>query len=177
MRKVLTIISAIILTLSSCKKIDKLTNFYMENSVAITISSSDFASLNADIWSYEAENNITELCSNNKTNEESIKSISLNRFTIYISSPDSQTFDFIQSLEVFVNASGIEEKKIAWVQNNSKTEVKKLVLNISDDDIKDYIIDNNLILHSLITRSDSVFSNVIIRFDYSYTITANLSGI
>ena len=177
MRKVLTIISAIILTLSSCKKIDKLTNFYMENSVAITISSSDFASLNADIWSYEAENNITELCSNNKTNEESIKSISLDRFTVYISSPGTQTFDFIQSLEVFVNASGLEEKKIAWVQNNLKTGVKKLVLDINDDDIQDYITDKNLILHSLITGSDSIFSNVIIRYDYSYIITANLSGI
>ncbi|NQU31607.1 MAG: hypothetical protein HQ521_00085 [Bacteroidetes bacterium] len=177
MRKILTIFSAIIITLSSCKKIDKLTNFYMDNTNTIAISSSDFASLNADIWSYEVENSITELCSNNNTNEESIKSISLDRFTVYISSPDPKTFDFIQSLEIFVNASGLEEKKIAWVQNNSKTGVKKLVLDISDDDIQDYIIDNNLILHSLITGSDSIFSNVIIQYDYSYVITANLSGI
>ena len=113
MKNIILLFSIILLTYSSCKEIDKLTHFYMDYTSNITVESTFFIDIPFDIWTPDIPTNSEETFQNNNTRTDLIEEITLTEMKMNITSPASQSFDFLKSIEIYISAEGIEEKRIS----------------------------------------------------------------
>ncbi len=174
MKRALFIFIATVMIYSSCKKIDMLTNFYMDYTSSIIIDPIQDPISNIEIWTYSINDSLSELCQANSTNKESIKHILLNRFSADIKSPDTMSFNFAHSINIYINSKGMEQKKIAWTDEIQIVGLQTLNFNVSDDDIKDYI-NNDFVLVCQLSVNEKTSNQVELCFDYTYLVTSNLN--
>jgi hypothetical protein len=77
------------------------------------------------------------------TNKDRVKSIFLNDLTLTITSPASEDFSFLNSLEVFISSLNHSEKKVAFKENIDTSPGAHLVCDMVDGDIQEFIKDEN----------------------------------
>jgi len=139
MKKALILLSVIILTYGSCKEIDQLTHFAIEYTDEITIESTFFVDIPFDVWTPNIPTNSDEVFSNNNTNTDLVEEINLTEMSMTVTSPDTQTFDFLSSIEIYISAEGVDEIKIAWYDDIPQTGLKSISLETSEEDLKEFI--------------------------------------
>ena len=122
----------------SCDIIDELTKFNIDYKTQVTIPSSTGINLPFDILTPDTETNSESEFESNDTRKDLIEEIKLTQLQLEITSPSDADFSFLESIEVFISADGLEEIMIA-----SKTEVPEtsslLDLEIVDVDLKEYV--------------------------------------
>lgn len=155
MRKyVLILIGAMVL--ASCNKLDELTKFNMDYNTQVTIPSTTGINLPFDVLTPDTETNSESTFASNDTRKDLIEEIKLTVLQLDITAPTEADFSFLESIEVFIAAEGLEEVKIA-----SKTMVPEAVstldLEVSDIDLKEYIKKDTYTLR-LNTVTDEVMS-------------------
>lgn len=133
---VLILIAAIIL--ASCSKLDELTKFNMDYNTQVTIPSTTGINLPVDILTPDTETNSESTFESNDTRKDLIEEIKLTALQLNITTPTESDFSFLESIDVFISAEGLDEIKIA-----SKTMVPETVstldLDVTDIDLKEYI--------------------------------------
>lgn len=106
---------------TSCDKIkdalDELTKFEMEYNKSITISSTVNINIPFDIITPEIESNSESTFESNNTHKDLIEEIKLIELNLELTSPEENDFGFIKSLEIYITAEGLEETKIAWIED------------------------------------------------------------
>lgn len=177
MKKLILIISAILITYGSCKEIDKLTHFNMDYTSNITVESTIFIDVPLDIWTPDISTNSQTTFENNNTQTNLIEEIILTQMNMNITSPNSQTFDFLKTIEVYIDADGLDEKKIAWLLDIPQTGLKKIILDISEDDLKDYIKKDEYKLRSHTVTRQLISKSTGIEIKSSFFVDANILGI
>ncbi len=177
MKKLFFIVSAILLTYGSCKEIDKLTHFNMDYTSNITVESTFFVDVPFDIWTPDIPTNSETTFENNDTRTDLIEEIILTQMNMNITSPDSQTFDFLKTIEVYIDADGLDEKKIAWLLDIPQTGLKEIILEISDDDLKDYIKKDKYKLRSHTVTRQLISKSTDIEIKSSFFVDASILGI
>jgi len=177
MKKLILILAVIILTYGSCKEIDKLTHFNMDYTSDITISSSFFVDIPFDIWTPDIPTNSTTTFENNDTRTDLIEEITLTNMSMTITSPATQTFDFLKTIEIYINAEGVDEKKIAWIENIPQTGLTKITLTTVDDDLKDYIKKDEYKLRSRTVTRQMISKSTDIEIKSSFFVDAKILGI
>lgn len=124
--------------LSNCSKLDELTKFDMDYDTQVTIPSTTGINLPFDVLTPDTETNSESTFESNDTRKDLIEEIKLTKLQLVISSPSDADFSFLESIDIFISADGLEELKIA-----SKVEVPETVsaldLEVSDADLKEYI--------------------------------------
>ena len=155
MRKYISIIVLAVL-ISNCSKLDELTKFDMDYDTQVTIPSSAGINLPFDVLTPDTETNSESTFESNDTRKDLIEEIKLTKLQLVITSPSETDFSFLESIEVFISADGLDEIRIA-----SKTEVPETVstldLEVSDTDLKEYIKKDNYSLR-LNTVTDEAMS-------------------
>ncbi len=151
-------ISVIILAvlISNCSKLDELTKFNMDYDTQVTIPSTAGINLPFDVLTPETETNSESTFESNDTRKDLIEEIKLTKLQLVITAPSDADFSFLESIEVYISAAGLDEIKIA-----SKVEVPETVstldLEVSDVDLKEYIKKDNYSLR-LNTVTDEAMS-------------------
>lgn len=124
--------------LSNCSKLDELTKFDVDYDTQVTIPSTTGINLPFDVLTPDTETNSESTFESNDTRKDLIEEIKLTKLQLFISSPSDADFSFLESIDIFISADGLEELKIA-----SKVEVPETVsaldLEVSDADLKEYI--------------------------------------
>lgn len=137
MRKILYFLSLLTL-LFGCDKIDELTKFNLDYETQVTIPSSAGINLPFDVLTPETETDSETKFNSNDTRKDLIEEIKLTELQLVITLPSDADFSFLESIEVYISADGLEEIKIA-----SKLDVPEtpstLDLEVSDVDLKEYI--------------------------------------
>lgn len=123
----------------SCDKLDELTKFDMEYSQRATIPSSTGVNLPFDIFTPEMETNSESTFAVNDTRKDLIEEITLTELELFIVSPDTADFSFLNSIEVYISADGLEEILIASLDEVPEEVGNRITLNTSDADLKEYI--------------------------------------
>ena len=177
MKKMLLIIVGLMLIYGSCKVIDKLTHFNMDYNSTITIKSSFFIDVPFDVWTPDIPTDSKQSFENNDTRTDLIEVISLTKLNMNIKSPADQTFDFLKSIEIYINADGLDEKKIAWINDIPKTGVKSISLETSSDDLKDYIKKDNYSLRTHSVTRELISKNTDVDINSSFFVDAKILGI
>ncbi len=90
-----------------------------------------------------------------------------------LSSSDTldNNMEYIESIEVFITANDMQEKKIAWLDKLPEEIKTSISLDFSDDDLKDYIVDKDYAINIRIINKSTI--NIKASIDFSYTIYIN----
>lgn len=177
MRTSLLIISILLVTFTSCKKIKKLTNFYLDYETEINVNTSQQLNNDFSIWTFKIQKDSITAFSENNSNIESTETVELYSLGICLVSPENGNLDFIDKVEVLINAVDQEQKKIAWIDSNPTKGLTSFKLNISDDDIKAYVIDNQFVFHIYIVTNTNINIDNLLKLKSSFFITTYLTDI
>ena len=129
----------IVLVCSSCEQLSRLTQFDLTYDEAVVIPSSMNMALPFDVVTPDVETNSESQFSVNKTQTDLIEAISLKELRLTLKVPQTGDFSFLDAIHVFIAADGLPEKEIAWKTNIPDTVGNELVLDVTNDDVMEYI--------------------------------------
>ena len=104
---------------------------------------------------------------------ENIRSIKLSDAKIYVLT-NGYNFDPVNRAELFIATGTLEEKKIAWLDTipEGATMVE---LKLTDDDLKDYLLEDNFILRARGYLESRVDKEVHMKANLRYLIRGDFS--
>jgi len=177
MKKLLLTLNALLILLTGCDKIDELTQFNLEYSQTIVIPSSTGIDLPFNISTPEIESNSESTFSSNNTHKDLIEEITLTEMKLTLSSPENGDFGFLKSIEIFISAEGVPEQKIAWNENIPDDIEKKLQLETSDIDLKEFIKKEKFKLRLNTVTDEIITSDHHIEVNSIFFVDAKILGI
>ena len=129
---------ALILT-SACNKINDALTFQLDYTTKVSYSPSSGINLPFDILTPEITTNSETEFSSRNTNKDLIDKVTLKELKMTITSPSNQRFDFLSSVEVYIQASGLGELKIAEITNVPDNIGTVINLTVAGNDLAPYI--------------------------------------
>ena len=131
-------ITAILFTVA-CKKVNDLLTFQVGYTSKVSIPATSSINLPFDLFTPSITTNSETEFSSRNTNKNLIDKITLNQMKLTITSPTDQRFDFLSSVEVYIQADGLGELKIAESINIPDNIGNVLALTVAGNDIAPYI--------------------------------------
>ncbi len=183
MKKQFLIIAAIALLTASCSLIDKLddltkfdlpydTSFNIEASVDVPLPAGQTLSIPTPPISTNSETQFEV----NKTAKNLIEEIKLKKLSLTISAPEDGNFDFINSIDLYINAEGMDETKIASATDIPKGS-KEINLTVNDVDLTPYITGNEISFKATTVTGEIVTQNIDIDLHSVFHVDAKILGI
>jgi len=169
-------IFALVILLVSCDKLDELTKFDIDYDTQVSIPSSAGINLPFDIFTPETETNSESKFESNDTRKDLIEEIKLTRLKLNIISPSDADFSFLESIEVYISADGIDEIKIAEKTDVSETATI-LDLDIVDVDLKEYIKADSYNLRLNTVTDEAMSSDHVIDVHSTFFVDAKILGL
>ena len=166
--KALLLLSTILMVLAQCKKFDEYTKFEMEYEESVVIPSSTSKLLPFNLFTPKIETNSESTFEVNDTRKDLVESIQLTNITLTITDPDNANFSFLESIEVYLSAEGLDEIKVAWEDPVPEDTGNELVLETTDMNLEAYIKKDEFKLR-LKTVTDELLSK-----DYHIDVHATL---
>ncbi|MBL7816044.1 MAG: hypothetical protein JNL70_13590 [Saprospiraceae bacterium] len=141
MLKKLVLVSSLFIVLLStaCKKINEALTFQLGYTSKITYNPSSSINLPFDLFTSDITTNSETEFSTRNTNKDLIDKITLKELKLTITSPTDQRFDFLSSVEVYIQATDLGELKIAESVNIPESVGNTLTLTVASNDIAPYI--------------------------------------
>ena len=128
-----------LISTSACQKINDALTFQVDYTSKLTFSPSSTINLPFDLFTPDVTTNSETEFSAHNTNKDLISTMLLKELNLTITSPTDQRFDFLSSVEVYIQASGLGELKIAEATNIADNIGNVLVLTVAGNDIAPYI--------------------------------------
>ncbi len=126
-----------VLFFTTCKK--KLTQFYIDYDSAIVIPSSVNSVIPISLLTPEVTTNSNFEFENNNTKADFVETIFLKNLELTISSPNNETFSFLNSVELYISSPTLTEQKIAYKNNIPSNVGNQLICEIENIDLKEFI--------------------------------------
>jgi hypothetical protein len=130
----------------SCKRFDEFTQFELNYKQSITIPSSSIIDLPINVMTPEVESNSESEFAINDTRKDLIEEIILTKLTLNLTSPSDGNFNFLNKIDIFIRADGVDESLIAYKQNIQPAGNKSIELETVDTDLQDYIKKDRFVL-------------------------------
>ena len=175
MRKYLSLL-VLAVVLSNCDKIDELTKFNIEYDTHVTIPSSTGINLPFDVLTPDTETNSESRFESNDTRKDLIEEIRLTQLELIITSPSNADFSFLESIEVFISADGLDEIRIAS-KFNVPEDSATLDLDVSDTDLKEYIKKDSYSLRLNTVTDEAISQDHEIDVKSTFFVDAKILGL
>ena len=169
MKKLYLIVTVVLLTYGSCKEVSQLTHFYIDYTSNVTIP--------IDVWTPYIPTNSDEIFGNNNTSSGLIEEIILTEMKMNITSPSSQSFDFLKSIEIYIIANNLSEVKIAWKENIPQTGLSSIDLETSEDDLQEFIEQEVYKLRCRAVIREQISDTVQLEIFSTFFVDAQILGI
>ena len=167
---------AVVLSFSACKEIDKLTQFEMEYSETVVVPSFIGINLPFNILTPNITTNSESTFEVNDTRKDLIEKAVLTGLDLTLTSPEKADFNFLNSIEVYISAEGLEEVTIAW-QSDIPDDTKSLTLDVTGVDLQEYIKKDSLSLRLRTKTGKLLTSEHTIAVHCVFFIDAKILGI
>ena len=159
---------------SACKELDKLTQFEIEYSSTAKIGANSIINLPIDLLTPDITTNSQSEFSSKNTNKDLIEAIKLLRLNLQITSPTTQRFDFLKSVEVYIKAEGLGELKIAEKLDVPDTVGTDLSLDVKENDLAPYIKKDKFSLRLKVVTDKSITQEVNMKVNSTIFVDAKL---
>ncbi|MCB9198179.1 MAG: hypothetical protein H6600_06960 [Flavobacteriales bacterium] len=165
-----------VLMLTTCKKVDKFTQFNLTYSEQFTIPSSTGINLPFNFNCPDVETNSTQEFEVNDTRKDLIEEIKLITLVLNLDSPTSSDFSFLKSAEIYLNADGLSEVKVAYIEDVSDNVGTILDLTTTNADLQEYVKKDQLQLRLKVITDKVVTSDHIITAHATFYVDAKILG-
>lgn len=173
-----SILFIIIFTFFGCKLIDELTHFDIEYNYTFILPA--FGGINLDnlnIESNDVENDTESTFAINNTRKGLIESATLKKFNVTILEPTDAKFTFLNKIEIFVKAEGLDEKLIAWKDNIPNNIGNYLELETTSSDLKKYLTSDAIRVRLKTTSSSPLTEDLLLDLKSTVEVDAKILGI
>jgi len=134
------VVSALILNIISCKKLDEFTKFTITSDTESVIESVIGINLPIDLPTPTITTNIEQEMEEQNSKKDLIEYANLTKLELSIKSPTSANFDFLNDIEIFIKGNGLSKQKIAELHNIPETGLTFIKLKIVPNvDLTNYI--------------------------------------
>lgn len=147
----------LLLSFTSCKKVDDLTQFNISYDETFVIPSTLGVNLPFNVMSPDIESNASGEFESNNTRKDLVEEIRLTEMEIQLNSPATGDLGFLKSIEIFISAQGLPEISLAAASNIPNNIGKTLMLEVSNENFKDYIAGDKFSLR-LNTVTDEIIT-------------------
>jgi hypothetical protein len=171
----LSIILVAVIAISSCSKLEKLTQFTLKFNQDVTIPSTFGINIPFDISTPEINTNSNTIFEGNNTNSELIKTIKLSKLQLEMVDPTDADFSFMSAIEIFISAEGMAEKKIAW-KTSIPNDATLISLDLDNVDLQDYIKADKFKLRLNTTTDELMSENHTLKVSTEFFVDANVLG-
>ena len=153
--KWITLVALMTLLFTSCEKVEELTQFDMDYNTSFTIPGTIGVDMPIDMQTPEIETNSEQKFSGQDTKKDLIEEIVLKEMNLSIQSPSDGDFSFLNGLTIYINASGMEETRLAWKDSIPDTAGSTLQLETTPEDLKEYIFKDHFNLR-VVSQTDEI---------------------
>lgn len=149
---------AVLPLLTSCEKLNDLATFTISNNTTTTIKANSGINIPFVIPSPEVTTSSEQTFKNNNTRADLVDEATLESLNLEITAPADQTFDFLNEIEIYVKADGLDEALLASKYNIPENTGNSLSLESSGVNLKEYIkkesysIKTRVVTDKVITR-------------------------
>jgi hypothetical protein len=166
----------LLLLVSGCKKIDRLTQFDMTLDNSVVVPSTTGINLPVNLITPEVETNSEKTFESNDTRKDLVEEIRLTTLDLTITSPSNSSFSFLRSISIYISAPGVSETRIAWKDSVPASAGPALALDVSPDDLKEYIKKDKYTLRVNTVTDELLTSNQYIDIHSAFFVNAKLIG-
>lgn len=142
-----------IFVLVSCKKS---TTFNLNYNSSFVVSKTMSLETAVDIVPDGVTTNSSTTFSTNKTNEKNIISIKLTDITFTITDPTDGNFDFMKSIEIYINAEGLPERLISTQMNIPESQQTSIKGELPDVNLVEYLSKPNYTLRLKVITDQNI---------------------
>ncbi|MDX5326731.1 MAG: hypothetical protein LPK80_10775 [Bacteroidota bacterium] len=165
------------LSITGCKKINELTVFDLQYEAEVLIPSSINQGLPLAVNTPDIQTNSSTRFENNDTRKDLIQEIKLTELNLYIENPPSQNFDFLKSVEIYINASGLNSQLVAYRNDIPDGQGQQLSLFTTDADLQEYIKKDEFYLEVEVVTDQLITQSVRIKALSNFRVDAKILGI
>lgn len=176
-RWLLPVLAFSIMTLFSCKKLQKLTQFDLTYNSEATISAGIAASLPFDVFTPDITTQSESAFNGHHTSSNLIESVKLKQMKLSVTSPEGRSFDFLKDIEIYISADGEEEIMVAAKHNIPETVGSELLLDPADAELKPYLIKDKYKIRLKVTTDKIVNEDVKLNIGSTFHVDANILGL
>lgn len=164
-----------LITFSSCKKtqetVDEFTQFDLSYTTNFTVpSASVVVNTPADFTTPDIPTNTSSSYPNNKTAISLIDEVKLTKFNV---TADSSNFDYLKSLTIYIQGSGMPEVQIA-TNTLIPTGVTSFDMNLNDVNLKDYLAKSNFKLRVNLAIDGAITTNKKMKLNQTMHVVAKI---
>lgn len=164
----------IVTVLFGCKKVE-VVKFDMTYERTIIIpNGTDISVPHITVMSGNLSNSESEFEAN-KTNKEEIEDISLTSLNMEIISPTGEEFDFIEDVELYISADGVDEMLLAYVYNMQNIVGNTISLTCAQSDFQEFIKQDKFTLRVKTISDEFNSSDVEIKISSTFLVEATVS--
>lgn len=162
---------------TSCEdELDKLTMFNVSNSTTFSIPATTIINTPLAINTPEIESNSNNDFSNNNSRKDLIESAKLTQLRLRVDAPNNGDFDFLNEIELFIDADGVEETLLASLKNIS-TNQQEIELESSGEELAPYLRADNYSIRVRAITDETISEEYTINADFTFFIDAEILGI
>ena len=175
--KKLTLIGIGVAIFMACNDLEKLTEFNMSYHSSVTIQKSTGLDLPITVFTPDVETNSESEFAVNDTRKDMVEDITLTGLDMTITSPTSQTFGFLKSIEVFIEADGLPEVQVAYQEEIPEEVGNVLSLETTGQNLKEYIIKDKFNLRVKTVTDEILSHDTDIKIDSRFFVNAKVLGL
>lgn len=177
MRCLTFVIAVLVMTLSNCKSLDKLTMFDLDYESDFIFQSGLPLNLPFSINGPDVTTNSEQEFAINDTRKDLIESILLKELKLTVTNPSGKSFSFLKSVSVFISAPGVQEVLVASKSNIADQVGGELLLDLSGVELMEYIKSDSFNLRVSATTDEILLSDVGIKINSIFGVDAKILGI
>ncbi len=157
---------------TACDTIDDLLTFYINEEETIVVES-NFPIGMVALAPVTIPTNSEETFRNHKTRAELVKDVTLNKLTLSI--PDTTSgadFDFLNSIEIYISADGLDEVMIAFLEEVPFNE-NQLNMLLTNAKLDEYLKKDSYTIRTRAELRNTVVKDININAAMRFKVTAD----
>ena len=165
------IIPAIII---SCDEVDKLLTFNIKNEMEFVIPATVGVNTPFPIPTPDIETNSQQEFENNNTKKDLVKDVKLTSLSLEITSPSGKTFSFLKSINLYIKADGLAEKKLAYLESIPANVGSKIDLITTKEKLDEYIKKDAYDIRTEVVTDEAFVSDISVKAKMNFKVTADV---
>jgi hypothetical protein len=169
MRNYLFILICVSIFFSGCKKI---TEFNIKNSTEFVVPQTGVVGV--QLPTPPVETSSTYQFKSNGADTKHVQDVKLEALTLSIKSPASQTFNFLNSIRIFISADGLQEIELAYLDNIPANSLQTISLNTTGAELDEYLKKDKYSLRIKAVTDEQLMEDVTMKADMIFHVRAKL---
>ena len=175
MKKYLFLLFIIIPFLSGCESLHELTKVDFPFSQSVTIPANPIVGIPITVSTPDMEANVDSILDEYNIETKMIDKITLKNLKLTLSAPSDGDLSFIDDIEVYISASGLDNVKIASAENVG--DVSTLDLKVANANLKEYLLKDKFSLQFKAATDEATLVDHRIKIDMKVTFDLNILGL